>query len=74
MTEITQYDERRKAEITIRLNDDHQVVGCQVYFVTPIPLYEFSFVKVAMVQNCGGCSEKGLPRSQSAAIPDPIKR
>lgn len=71
MTEITEFDDRRSAEITIKLNDDNQVVGTYIYFCTPVLFHNFSFEKVGIVQGCGGCSEKGLPRNPSIPVPNP---
>jgi hypothetical protein len=71
MREVTKFDDRRSVEVTIYLNADDEVIGADVYLCTPVPLHDFSFSKVGLVKQCGGCSDKGLPLSASAAIPNP---
>jgi hypothetical protein len=70
MREIVKYDDRRHCEITLYLNDIDQITGCSVYFNTPVMFHNFSLQGVAMVAGCGTCSDKGLPISTSANIPD----
>ena len=70
MREITEFDDRRHAEITLTLNDDDQIIAVSVYFCSPKLLHDFAFIKIGQVGGCGGCSDKGQPRNPMINIPN----
>lgn len=75
MREITEFDDRRSAEISIIFNNSDQIIGVDIYFCSPILLHNFDLNQIGSIKQCGGCGQKRLsfksPLVETPDIPHP---
>jgi len=54
---LDRWDDVRKVQTTVTLNDEGNIEIVEIYFYSPIPIADFSMEKL-LLGKCGGCGER----------------